>query len=95
MSAVVLDTYIDKKGRTWVIDVNPFGTPTSPLMFEWEEFRDDGDFFEFRIIENESDTYKRVLGSSRGPVDIHMAEDFSKFMEMCKVHHDETDDEDA
>lgn len=91
-----MDVYIDRKSRIWVIDVNPFGAPTSSLMFEWEDFTEDKDFYEFRIVENENETYKRTLGSSRGPIDVHMAEDFSKFMEICKAQHDEgsSDDED-
>lgn len=90
----MLDVYIDRKSRIWVIDVNPFGAPTSPLMFEWEDFEETPDFYDFRIVQNESETYKRTLGSSRGPIDVHMSEDFSKFMDICKAQNEESSEED-
>ena len=33
----VLDVYIDKRGRIWIIDFNVFGEPTSSLLFDWTE----------------------------------------------------------
>jgi hypothetical protein len=32
-----LEVYVDKSDRVWVIDFNPFGLPTCPLLFEWNE----------------------------------------------------------
>ena len=33
-----IDIYVDRKGRVWIVDVNPFGEPTCPLLFDWLEF---------------------------------------------------------
>jgi hypothetical protein len=32
-----VDIYIDRNKRIWIVDFGPFGNPTSPLMFDWEE----------------------------------------------------------
>lgn len=32
-----MDLYIDQKQRVWVLDFNPFGSPTCPILFTWEE----------------------------------------------------------
>ena len=37
MRVDVLDVYLDKKNRIWIIDFNVFGEPTSALLFEWTE----------------------------------------------------------
>uniref|UniRef100_A0A663M013 Translation initiation factor eIF2 assembly protein n=1 Tax=Athene cunicularia TaxID=194338 RepID=A0A663M013_ATHCN len=34
---VVFDVYRDSRGRTWLIDFNPFGEVTDSLLFTWEE----------------------------------------------------------
>ncbi len=49
---VVADDYLDKKDRVWLIDINAFGSPTCPLLFEWEELLN-LTALTFRIIENE------------------------------------------
>lgn len=33
----VMDVYVDKKGRVWLLDFSVFGGTTSPLLFEWSE----------------------------------------------------------
>jgi len=33
----VVDAYVDRRGRAWVIDVAPWGGDTDPLLFTWEE----------------------------------------------------------
>uniref|UniRef100_A0A663LZI8 Translation initiation factor eIF2 assembly protein n=1 Tax=Athene cunicularia TaxID=194338 RepID=A0A663LZI8_ATHCN len=33
----VFDVYRDSRGRTWLIDFNPFGEVTDSLLFTWEE----------------------------------------------------------
>jgi hypothetical protein len=38
LSAYVIDLYIDKKDRVWIVDINPFGCPTCSLMFDWTEW---------------------------------------------------------
>ena len=32
-----MDLYIDLKKRVWIVDFNPFGEPSSALLFEWAE----------------------------------------------------------
>ncbi|XP_077240687.1 temperature sensing protein-like protein [Tasmannia lanceolata] len=53
----VFDVYVTKDGRVKVIDFNPWGGFTLPLMFSWEEleenFRNGGEGgVEFRIVES-------------------------------------------
>ena len=92
ISADVLDVYLDRKGRVWIIDVNPFGSPTSPLMFEWNDF-DNIEDVEFRVVMSEDEKYRRTTGSAKGPIDVHMAEDFNKFLEICQAQQMESDSE--
>jgi len=33
----VVDVYVDRKKRVWIIDLNVFGQPTSSLLFDWHE----------------------------------------------------------
>jgi hypothetical protein len=48
----VLDVYVDRDYRVWLIDINPFGTVTDGLMFSWEELvQDSEEEFEFRVID--------------------------------------------
>lgn len=51
---------------------------------------------EFRFIEDERNVLQTTAGAKRGPVDVHLAPDFHKFMELCKeqeqqLHEDEDD----
>ncbi|XP_054791672.1 uncharacterized protein LOC129297363 [Prosopis cineraria] len=49
------DVYITKDERVKVVDFNPWGAFTLPLLFTWEELEqilNDGDSVEFRIIED-------------------------------------------
>jgi hypothetical protein len=107
-----MDLFIDKKMKVWIVDFNPFGDPSSALLFEWHELltllshvsKDEKDDqleifntknnellldnkcveLEFRIIRHQSETFSSALGSSRGPIDVTLAPDFHKFMEICK-----------
>ena len=147
-----MDLYVDMKKRVWIIDFNPFGNPTSSLLFEWEELvcimdNDNNDHsnlenkdlvvcnmennccynknnnlsnltnnelvsnaiefnhnnstltipnnnneFEFRLIESPQDIIPNGLGSARGPIDVTLAPDFHKFMEICKIQKNEEND---
>jgi hypothetical protein len=96
----VVDVYIDKKDRVWIIDVNPFGEPTCPLLFEWEELQQLSSLGEFttRIVENEDEKMSSTMGMSRGPVDVHLAPEFSNFLNICKqqaLEPDSDSEEDA
>lgn len=75
MPIVVVDLYVDKKSRVWIIDFNPFGFPTNPLLFSWEELQtvewipDHRTEFEFRIVSNSSELLPNSHGEARGPID--------------------------
>lgn len=107
-----MDVYIDRKKRVWIVDFNPFGEPSSALLFEWAELLllspantdliDAGSCaeeiltepkdhphnteidFEFRIINHQRETFSSTSGTYRGPIDVTLAPDFYKFMEICK-----------
>ena len=92
----VLDIYIDKKDRVWLIDVNPFGDPTTALLFTWEELLSASpETPQFRIVESDNDVLVSTKGSFRGPVDIHLSPDISNFMELCKKAKEDDDQYDS
>jgi D123 len=110
--ADTVDVYIDRKKRVWIVDFNPFGEPSTALLFEWAELlllsptktdlTDAGSCnqeiltepkdrphnteidFEFRIINHQRETFSSTSGTYRGPIDVTLAPDFHKFMEICK-----------
>jgi hypothetical protein len=98
-----MDIYVDKRDRVWLVDFNPFGEPTCSLLFEWEELCTISDeliraevscepqLCEFRIVENSASTLQSTKGSTRGPIDVHAATDFHKFMELCKAQRSPDD----
>lgn len=50
------DVYVRKDGRVKLLDFNPWGAFTLPLLFTWEELRtdiEDGNMLEFRIVESQ------------------------------------------
>jgi hypothetical protein len=129
-----VDLYVDKKRRVWVVDFNPFGDPSTSLLFDWEEllavYRTTINIdtpgsaalaaapaadtsvanatetatipacalkpithpeYEFRIIERQGDALPSPASASRGPIDVTLAPDFHKFMEICKQQQREED----
>ncbi|KAL0382055.1 UNVERIFIED_CONTAM: Cell division cycle protein [Sesamum calycinum] len=50
------DVYVTKDGRVKLLDFNPWGASTLPLMFTWDEFeeklREESNELEFRIVES-------------------------------------------
>ncbi|KAL0452816.1 UNVERIFIED_CONTAM: Cell division cycle protein [Sesamum latifolium] len=50
------DVYVTKHGRVKLLDFNPWGASTLPLMFTWDELeeklREEGNELEFRIVES-------------------------------------------
>lgn len=90
-----MDVYIDQKKRVWLIDFNPFGAPTCPLLFDWEDFVG-LDKLEARIVESRDEVLPSTIGSTRGPADVHLSADFPRFMEICKQQRSEplSDEED-
>jgi hypothetical protein len=91
VSLDTVDLYLDKKERVWVIDVNPFGNPTSPLLFEWEELCK-LEYLTARVVEKEDEKLTSTLGTHRGPVDVHLANDFHNFLDICKKQAQEDSD---
>ena len=33
----VFDVYVDRRRKVWLVDFNPFGTQTDPILFDWNE----------------------------------------------------------
>ena len=68
---------------------------TSPVSAEENANCHDGDCDDdfFRIVESESEVLPSVAATSRGPIDVHMASDFSNFMNICKKQQASSDDE--
>ncbi len=90
-----MDVYVDKKERIWIIDVNCFGLPSSSLLFEWDELLASSTCL-VKFVENENQKLQSALGIKRGPIDVHLAPDFSRFMEICQqqqLEPDSSDDE--
>jgi hypothetical protein len=72
----VLDLYIDKKNRVWIIDFDEFGSshPVNPLLFTWEELENRNSVADqeipFLVVTHDGDRLPYELGASRGPVDL-------------------------
>lgn len=47
---------------------------------------------EFRYVRNKSEVLQSSAGTNRGPVDVHMSQDFPKFMELAKKQSAMDDD---
>ncbi|XVE94237.1 hypothetical protein REPUB_Repub01dG0264200 [Reevesia pubescens] len=50
------DVYVTKAERVKVLDFNPWGAFTLPLLFSWEELEQkptEGDYMDFRIVESQ------------------------------------------
>jgi hypothetical protein len=95
---VTADLYLDQRGRVWLVDLNPFGAPTCPLFFDWDEliavFAEDQEVLT-RVVESAEQALQSTAGSARGPVDVHLAEDFPKFLEICKQQQQEPELDDS
>lgn len=94
-----IDVYIDKKKRVWIIDFNPFGEPTSSLLYEWNDlisfYNNDSSPDELlRIVEDRSELLQSTAGMSRGPIDVIEAPNFHLFKEICKLQSEEYGDSD-
>lgn len=96
-----LDVYLDRKDRTWIIDFNPFGHPTNPLLFEWDELTttpgpQGGSLVDsFRLVESEEEVLPNERGQSSGPIDVHLANEFPQFMKICKEQQMEEEGSDS
>jgi hypothetical protein len=90
-----MDIYIDRNDQIWVVDVNCFGLPSSSLLFDWEELFAATSCLT-KYVQSEGEKLQNALGTKRGPIDVHMAPDFSNFMDICKQQQeDSSSDEDS
>ena len=81
---VVMDVYIDKNDRVWVIDFNVWGSRTDALLFSWSELAHLQDV-EMRVVETERQVRADPLSSYRAPIDVlHVGSAFDNFMGCAK-----------
>ncbi|OEU21530.1 D123-domain-containing protein [Fragilariopsis cylindrus CCMP1102] len=96
----VMDIYIDKKDRIWILDFNPWSTNTDSLLYDWNELTsmdndDDHDEDRIRITEAGGSQVKPdPLSSYRAPIDtVNLAsmtqngndsKQFEEFMKLCQ-----------
>ncbi|XP_054724478.1 cell division cycle protein 123 homolog [Uloborus diversus] len=94
----VFDVYRKKKGKVYLIDFNPFGKVTEPLMFNWAELcngsvnRDNNGRPEFRYISTNHGVQPRPLSYHAIPrdiVDISTGEDSLKLVDLIRLKLDE------
>jgi len=104
ISNYVLDCYIDKNDRVWIIDFNVWDERTDPLLFSWEELnnirkqqqQNSDTVLEFRLVTGEKDVKQDPLSSYRAPIDtVDLASDtwgaesfFKEFMSKCEKPSD-------
>ena len=91
LDSYILDVYIDKKDRVWLIDVNVFGYPTDPLLFRWRELLNSSaeDHCEIKMVTSRKHTRSTVVGAASGPIDVTMAPDFQNFMKIVREQEQE------
>lgn len=93
LQSYTVDLYVDQSLRVWLLDLNPFGLPTCALLFDWEEFEAFNEL-QVRTVLSEGDTLQSTAGSSRGPVDVHLAADFPRFLDICRQQQQQQGAED-
>lgn len=79
----VMDIYVDKKQRVWLLDFGVFGSSTDPLLFSWDELFELEPHLnppvdttcDFRVILGPSDVFPHTAGASRGPIDLTTVRD--------------------
>lgn len=74
----VVDVYIDKQHRVWIVDFNVWGARTDSLMFGWRELTDMSPCLmkvpEIRCVETSKEVRPDPLSSFRAPIDaVHVA----------------------
>jgi hypothetical protein len=90
----IFDVYVDKKERVWLVDFNPWGRSTDPLLFYWSELTtlDAEEEAHFRVVETENQVRQDPLASYRAPIDAvdlakttqGDAKQFEEFMKKCQ-----------
>jgi hypothetical protein len=100
----VVDFYVDKQERVWIVDFNPWSSRTDSLLFSWDELNAlplDQEA-EIRVVETAKEVLPQSLNNFRAPVDtVHLAaltgaspDKFQAFMDMCQRPGGTDDDSD-
>ncbi|XP_077450492.1 translation initiation factor eIF2 assembly protein [Stigmatopora argus] len=98
----VLDVYRDSQGRVWLIDVNPFGKVTDPLLFTWAELASGGGISQtqdrpaFRYTTSDVTVQPSRCLSYRIPrdfVDLSTGEDAYKLVDFLKLQKSQREDD--
>lgn len=77
-----------------MIDINVFGSPTNPLLFDWDELSSDsGGELVVKLIDNPQAVLTHPSSKHRGPIDVTQAPDFSNFIEICRKQQIESVEE--
>jgi hypothetical protein len=88
LPAYIADIYIDKRDRIFLVDVNVFGYPSDPLLFDWADLVSCSSLQDvpFRCVQNLSEVKASVvgLGCQQMPIDVSLAPDFSRFIQIVK-----------
>lgn len=94
-----MDVYVDKQGRTWLVDFNVFGHDTDPLLYTWGEVlkleeealaatdaNTTGVATEFRVVENEKAVLSSQLRIHRVPADlVSIPGDVAKILQQSTI----------
>lgn len=90
----VMDVYVDRQDRVWIVDFNIWSSRTDSLLFAWDELNEwpDDKEMEFRIIETAKEILPQSLNNFRAPIDtVHLAaltgaspDKFQAFMDLCE-----------
>ena len=86
----VMDVYVDRSLRVWLLDINPFAISTKTLMFEWKELRTPPQMYpkvQFRIVETQGNIQIVENMLNRVPLDVFdvgSAEGLQEFIKKCQ-----------
>jgi len=96
MTSYSADIYIDRRSRIFLVDINVFGYPSDPLLFDWEDLVPCARASRVPFVTLQSRSEERpstvVQGHQQGPIDVHSAPDFSRFMQIVREQRGQPDD---
>jgi len=92
-SCFVFDVYRYADTKLLLLDFSPFGPPTNPLLFSWDDFVDDeliseDDIPMFRSVTSELGVQPSIYSASRLPkdmIDLSTGEDINKLVDFLNV----------
>jgi hypothetical protein len=96
-----IDVYIDRRDKVYLIDINVFGYPSDPLLFDWGDLTPekgenivDTDDVPFRTISSREHCRASSVqqGQQQGPIDVSLAPDFNRFISIVREQQQEKDD---